>query len=417
MPYTFDKTAASEVGTRIKSAPERTRRERIDSAGARGFLPAGRPYSPTDIRQAALAARRADGEDNFGAAPLNSDERSSGVAGRERIFAKRTYTEPMQAIRPFWGRRVVLPALACFLGFTACRISDQDEAALLFSQLPGNQAMQLYLDVERLRSSPGLAEIIAAKPDDASMFPRINRELGVNVWRDVDSLAGSLGTGALTLAVSGNFRQGRIQQHLSDKGAKCATFLGSPECVQESAGANYIVWLGPAQENFLAASSGPSVEAIRELRRNRDPNYVSLASEMRASMGNSDFLWIGIDARRLEVAMRSPPEDWINLSLLANALRHAHRAVATAGPGADGRIEFHLRALCSSAEEAESQSALLKGLFSFAAAALDAGGGEKPAENSWSAFLRSAEVSAVESRAEARMLLGAERLTQLLALR
>ena len=323
----------------------------------------------------------------------------------------------MKTIPPLWGRRLALPALACFLGFTACRLGDQDKAELLFSQLPGNQAMQLYLDVERLRSSPGLAEIIAAKPADAGMFPQINRELGVNVWRDVDSLAGSLGTGTLTLAASGNFRQARIQQHLSDKGAQCGTFLGSPECVQESAGANYIVWLGSAQENLLAASSGPSVEAIRELRRNWDPYYVSLASEMRASMGNGDFLWIGIDPRRLAVAMRAPPEDWINLGLVANALRHAHRAVATAGLRADGQIEFRLRALCSSAEEAETQSSLLKGLFSFAAAALDAGGGEKPAKNSWSAFLRSAEVSAVESRAEARMLLGAERLTQLLTLR
>jgi len=323
----------------------------------------------------------------------------------------------MKTISPFWRRRVVLPALACFLGFAACRVGDQDKAELLFSQLPGDQAMQFYLDVERLRSSPGFAEIITAEPGDTSMFRQINNDLGVNVWRDVDSLAASLGTGALTLAVSGNFRQGRIQQHLSDKGAKCATVLGSSECVQESAGAGYIVWLGPAQENLLAASSGPSVEAIRELRRNRDPNYVSLVSQMRASMGNSDFLWIGIDPRRLEVAMRSPPEDWINLSLFANALRHAQRVVATAGPGADGRIEFHLRALCSSAEEAESQAALLKGLFSFAAAALDAGGGEERAENSWSSFLRSAEVSAVESRAEARMLLGAERLAQLLTLR
>ena len=323
----------------------------------------------------------------------------------------------MKAIPPLWGRRLALPALACFLGFTACRPGDQDKAELLFSQLPGNQAMQLYLDVERLRSSLGLTEVIAAEPAGAGTFRQINNGLGVNVWRDVDSLAGSLGTGALTLALSGNFRQRRIQQHLSNKGAQCAAFLGSPECVQESAAAKYIVWLGPAQQNLLVASSGPSVEAIRELRRNRDPNYVSLISEMRASMGKSDFLWIGIDPRRLAVAMRSPPEDWINLSLLANALRHAHRAVATAGPRPDGRIEFHLRALCSSAEEAESQSALLKGLFSFAAAALDAGRGEKQAENSWSAFLRSAEVSAVESRAEARMLLGAERLTQLLTLR
>ena len=323
----------------------------------------------------------------------------------------------MKTIPPFWRTRVALRALACFLSFTACRFGDQDKAALLFSQLPANQAMQLYLDVERLRSSSGLADLIAAKPDNTGTFGQINNDLGVDVWRDVDSLAGSLGTATLTFVVSGSFRKARIQQYLSEKGAKCATFLGSPQCVRESAEVSHIVWLGSAQENLLAASSGPSVETIRELRRNRDPYYVSLASEMRASMGNGDFLWIGIDPRRLAVAMRAPPEDWINLGLVANALRHAHRAVATAGLRADGQIEFRLRALCSSAEEAERQSALLKGLFSFAAAALDAGGGEKPANNSWSAFLRSAEVSAVESRAEARMLLGAERLTQLLTLR
>ena len=232
----------------------------------------------------------------------------------------------MKTIPPLWGKRLALPALACFLGFTACRLGDQDKAELLFSQLPGKQAVQLYLDVERLRSSPRLAEIIAAKPDDAGMFPQINRELGVNVWRDVDSLAGSLGTGALTLAARGNFRQGRIQQHLSDRGAQCATFLGSPECVQESAGANYIVWLGPAQENLLVASSGPSAEAIRKLRSSRELNHAALVAEMRASMGNGDFLWIGIDPRRLAVAMRSPPEDWINLGLLANALSRSSKA-------------------------------------------------------------------------------------------
>ena len=319
---------------------------------------------------------------------------------------------------------MALSALACFLGFAGCRFGEQDKAELLFSQLPSNQAVRVYLDVERLRSAPKIAEIIAAKtatkpaakPDNTGMFRQTINDLGLDVWRDVNGLAGSLGTGTLTLAVFGNFRQGRIQQHLSDNGANCATFLGDQECVLQLASANYIVWLDPSQENLLAASNGSSAEVIRELRRNREPNYVSLVSEMRADMGNGDFLWIGIDPRRLGVAMRAPPEDWVNLSLLANALRHAHRAVATVGPGADGQIEFRLRALCASAEEAESQSALLKGLFSFAAAALDAGRREQPAENSWSAFLRSAEVSAVESQAEARMLLGAERLTQLLAL-
>ena len=323
----------------------------------------------------------------------------------------------MMAIPPLWRRRAALPALACFLGLAACRFGDQDKAALLFSQLPANQAVRLYLDVERLRSAPGLADVIAAKPDGAGTFGHINNDLGVDVWRDVDLLAGSLGAATLTFVVSGSFpKAGIIQQYLSEKGAECAAFLGSPQCVRESAEVSHIVWLGPAQENLLAASSGPSVEAIRGLRRNREPNHRALASEMRAGMGNGDFLWIGIDPRRLQAAMRAPPENWINLSLVANALRHAHRAVATAGLRADGQIEFRLRALCSSAEEAERQSALLGGLLSFAAPALDAGRGEKPAENSWSALLRSAEVSAAGSRAEARILLRAERLTQFLTL-
>jgi len=366
---------------------------------------------------------REDAVGLLAAGDLLADRHSQAVLaarGATSASSKRTYTEPMKAGRSLCEKRVALSALACFLGFAGCRFGEQDKAELLFSQLPSNQAVRVYLDVERLRSVPKIAEIIAAKPaakpNNTGMFRQTINDLGLDVWRDVNGLAGSLGTGTLTLAVFGNFRQGRIQQHLSDKGANCATFLGDPECVLQLASANHIVWLDPSQENLLAASSGSSAEAIRELRRNREPNYVSLVSEMRADMGNGDFLWIGIDPRRLGVAMRAPPEDWINLSLLVNALRHARRAVATVGPGADGQIGFRLRALCASAEEAESQSALLKGLFSFAAAALDAGRREQPAENSWSAFLRSAEVSAVESQAEARMLLSAERLTQLLAL-
>ena len=333
----------------------------------------------------------------------------------------------MKAGRPPWERRLALSALACFLGLAGCRFGEWHKSELLLSQLPSDQALQVYLDVERLRSLPQLAEIIAAKPtakaatepavkpNEGGMFHQISNDLGFDVWSDVNGLAGSLGTGSLTLAVSANFSREQIQQHLSEKGATCATFLGSPECVFESASGNYIVWFDPAEENLLAAASGTSTEVIRELRRNRARDDLTLASEIQADRGNSHFLWIGIDPRRLGVAMRDPPKDWINLSLLANALQHAHRAVATVGPRADGQIELHLRALCASAEEAETQSALLKGLFSFAAAALDAGRGDKSAENSWSSFLRSAEVSAVASQAEARMLLGAERLTELLA--
>ena len=332
----------------------------------------------------------------------------------------------MKAGRPLWARRVELSALACFLGLAGCRFGEQHKSELLLGQLPSDQALQIYLDVERLRSLPQLAEIIAAKPtakaaakpatkpNEGGMFRQISNDLGLDVWRGGNALAGSLGTGSLTLAVSGHFSREQIQQRLSDKGASCATFLGSPECVFESASANYIVWFDPAEENLLVAASGISTEVIRELRRNRAPDYLTLASEIQAGMGSSHFLWIGINPRRLGVAMRDPPKDWINLSLLANALRHARRAAATVGPRADGQIEFHLRAFCASAEEAETQSALLKGLFSFAAAALDAGRGDKPAENSWSRFLRSAEVSAVSSQAEARMLLSAERLTELL---
>ena len=334
----------------------------------------------------------------------------------------------MKVAPPFWGRRLAMPALACFLGLAACRFAKQDKAELLLSQLPSDQALQVFLDVERLRSLPELPEIIAAKAatkpatqpaaksDNGGMVRQISNDLGLDIWSDVDALAASLGTGTLALAVSGSFSHGQIQQHLSDNGATCTTHLGRPECLLEAASTNYIVWLDPAQQTPLTAASGTSTEVIRELRRHLEPNYLTLAAEIQADLGNRHFLWIGIDPRRLGVAMRDPPRDWINLSLLANALQHASRAVATVGPREDGQIEFQLRAFCASAEEAETQSALLKGLFSFAAAALDAGRGKKLAENSWSALLRSADVSAVESQAEARMLLGVERLTQLLDL-
>ena len=321
----------------------------------------------------------------------------------------------MTAVPLLRGMCLALPAVACFLSLTTCRFADQDEAELLFSQLARDQAVLLYLDVEGLRSIPGLAQIIAAQPDGSRPFRGINNDLGIDLSRDVDSLAASMGTATLTLAVTGNFNHSRIEQYLSEKGAPCGARLGTLECVQESDGNTTIVWLDPAQQNFLAVSNGPSLEAIRELRSSRESNPAALASEMRAGIGSSGFLWLAIDPRLLGVAMRDPPEDWINLSLLANALQHSHRAVAHVGLLADGRIEFRLQALCSSAEEAEKQSSLLKGLFSFAAAALDAGRGEKPAENAWSALLRSAEVTAVETRAEARILLGMERLTQLLS--
>ena len=321
----------------------------------------------------------------------------------------------MTAVPLLRGMCLALPAVACFLSFAACRFADQDKAELLFSQLPRDQAGLLYLDVEGLRSIPGLAQIIAAEPDGTGPFRGINNDLGIDLSRDVDSLAASMGTATLTLAVTGNFNHSRIEQYLSEKGASCSALLGGLECAQESERTTYIVWLDPAQQNFLVVSSGPSLEAIRELQSSREPNSARLASEMRAGIGTDGFLWLAIDPRLLGVAMRNPPEHWINLSLLANALRHTHRAVAAMRPRADGQIEFRLQALCSSAEEAEKQSSLLKGLFSFAAAALDAGRGEKPAEHGWSALLRSAEVTAVETRAEAGILLGMERLTQLLS--
>ena len=321
----------------------------------------------------------------------------------------------MTAVPLLRGMCRALPAVACFLSLAACRFADQDKAELLFSQLPRDQAVQLYLDVEGLRSMPGLAQIIAAGPNGTGPFGRINSDLGIDVSRDVDSLAASMGTATLTLAVTGNFNRPRIQQYLAQKGASCSALLGGLECAQESEGTAHIVWLDPAQQNFLAVSNGPSLEAIRELRSSRESNPAALASEMRAGIASSGFLWITIDPQRLGVAMRDPPEDWINLSLLANALQRSHRAVAALGPLADGQIEFRLQALCFSAEEAEKQSSLLKGLFSFAAAALDAGRGEQPAEHGWSALLRSADVTAVETRAEVRILLGTERLTQLLS--
>ena len=320
----------------------------------------------------------------------------------------------MTALPLLRGMCLALPAVACFLSLAACRFADRDKAELLFGQLPRDQAVLLYLDVEGLRSIPGLAQIIAAEPDGSGPFRGINNHLGIDLSRDVDSLAASLGTATLTLAVTGNFDHSRIEQYLSEKGAACRARVGTLECVQESEGNTTIVWLDPAQQNFLVVSNGPSLKAIRKLRSGREPNSAGLASDMRAGIGSSGFLWIAIDPRRLGVAMRDPPEHWINLSLLANALQHSHRAVAQVGLLADGQIEFRLQALCSSAAEAEKQSSLLKGLFSFAAAALDAGRGEKPAEHGWSALLRSAEVTAVETRAEARILLGTERLTQLL---
>lgn len=88
--------------------------------------------------------------------------------------------------------------------------------------------------------------------------------------------------------------------------------------------------------------------------------------------------------------MSDPPEGWLNLSILANALRWTAEAQATLRLD-NGVVRLEIKALTDSPDSAQKTAELLGGLSSFAQAAWN--WGDPDTARAWAAVFESAEFS------------------------
>lgn len=231
----------------------------------------------------------------------------------------------------------------------------------LLGRLPAEQAIHAYVDVAAVRRSPVLREWIEAAAPSANLGLAGEFVRGAAVGVGVDQIA---------VVFGGAFTESALKAYLEREGVACPGSLRDASCAvyaDRTGGFLSLRLLGPG---VAAVVNAPSREGANRLVALGDRNAARLAGPASAALSSGAVVWASIDPRRLDEAMREPPEGWVNLSLVARALQHAETAQLTLTPADDGLVA-RLEARAADEAEAAELAKVLESLNGFSKAMIE----------------------------------------------
>jgi len=275
------------------------------------------------------------------------------------------------------GKRLLIAAAAVgilFWGAWRLLRPVKDRTAELLGRLPADQALHLYIEMDALLASP------AARPMFADVFAR--HPDWETLASQVDAVAVSLGESEIFLVLSGVFPEPLIAAWLADIGADCPASPSEDACSLPFRSASGMFSLRLLDGETLALADSPHPQAVNRLAPLTSRSASGLAGRARARLNAGAFAWMNVDAPLLADAMREPPKDWINLSLVARALigadRSAFSLADTGEASSGGSLLIGLEAECKDEAAAAELQDVLGSLNKMARGALGMDGEPDP---------------------------------------
>lgn len=262
---------------------------------------------------------------------------------------------------------LILVVLACGV-FLFWRFRPLGPIERTLSRLPPGLAIEAYVAPAVLERAPGAFGAADLDLADAA-----------------DALALGLGRGQLYAVASGAFDAVDTRSKLESAGIECPSSFPAAACV----GMRGRDWLSVSllDEDLLGVSYGANKQGVGELAKARAGSQDEL-ERVRGEIRSRALLWAAIRSRRLDEIMASPPEGWINLSLLARALRNAPVAYLTVRPSPlANSLSLELEAPCPSEAEAAELRGIVEELNRFALKLT-----EKQQAEDWRPMLESLEL-------------------------
>ncbi|MBI1356309.1 MAG: hypothetical protein GC160_18365 [Acidobacteria bacterium] len=254
------------------------------------------------------------------------------------------------------GTALLLVLLAVVVGVWWSHLRPQPTLELLLGALPGEPAIVAYVDVPSLRRAPHLGPWIArklAEQDDALPLAAGVRGLSIALGQDSVYLVG-----ALDLTDAG------AVSYLAQRKAGCSQPLDEAACASKASAGGYLS-MRLLKDNLLAIAHSPDPTAADRMSAS-NPDPVDEIAKARAALDSGAVVWAGLDPQALDAVMRNPPAGWVNLSLVARALRPADSAELLLREEGDG-IRLTLQAACPDDAAATELGAVLKALNKMAA--------------------------------------------------
>lgn len=273
---------------------------------------------------------------------------------------------------------------------------QQPTVEVLLRALPAQQAVIGYIDVPALRRAPKLGPWLDAKlAEQGQDLPLAAGVRGVSM---------ALGADSIYFATGLDLSQAAAVGYLAERRAGCTQPLDEAVCSQPGSNGGFLSFR-LLDDNVLGVAHSSDAQAAERFElegqvRNRE------TATARTALDRGALAWADLDPLRLDEIMRNPPEGWVNLALIARALKPAETASLSVRE-MDGKIEVTLSARCGSEADAVELKALLDGLNKMASALLSA----KPT-SPWKSAVDSFRAAAQDQEVEGIWVLPGEVLEQ-----
>ncbi len=205
----------------------------------------------------------------------------------------------------------ILVILAC-CAFLAWRFRPLGPIERTLSRLPLGLAIEAYVAPAAMHRAQGrLRAADLAFADGA------------------DALALGLGPRQIYAVATGGFDAADLRAKLQQAAVPCPPEFPAAPCV----GIRERDWLSVAllDHDLLGFSYGAARDGVSSLREPGDDPDAKM-DRVRRDIRAGALVWAAVRARSLDRIMASPPEGWINLSLVARALLNAPVAYLTLRP-------------------------------------------------------------------------------------
>ncbi len=214
------------------------------------------------------------------------------------------------------------------------RRSFDASAAGLVRHLPGENATQLYLDVQALRSAGLLETVAGSKAAQETDYRDFVERVQFDYTQDLDSVLASFQGAKKSFLLRGRFDWDRIRRYAEFRGAKCVNGFCAGETRRPGQYVSYFA-LAP---NVLALAISDNEWGAQVLRDPRDtggfepPAHAAWLTVPEGAVSNSDGLPDGLRA-------------------FLGAIRGADRATLSLAPRADA-FQAELGVSCKSSQQA-----------------------------------------------------------------
>lgn len=220
------------------------------------------------------------------------------------------------------------------VAFLALRFWPRDYVQEVLGVLPGDSAIQMYVDVPAVAATAGTVEI------------PLPLSLGITSG-GLEAMGFSLSRDELYVSAVGRFGASLVETALTRQGVVCAEPIATAPCrVDLGHGA---VWIATDDSGVVVGTTAPLTGPPT------GPPTVRVvdSARPRATLASGAIVWAEINPALLDEAMEKPPANWINLQLIARALEPARVAYATLTPTVDNRFSLEVEAHCDESDAAQ----------------------------------------------------------------